>query len=273
MTSHLVVALLGASGVAAGFLAGLFGVGGGLIMVPVLVYAFSAAGVPTEHVVALALGTSMAAIAASALQSAYGHYRRGSASTIAFKRAAPWVVLGVLVGSAFASGTSGRSLLLFVGTFQLVAAALMMADVSKLAGVQWVVRQGAALNVASVAFGGIAAMAGIGGSTLFTPYFKATGMEPRQAVGTAAALGLPVSIAGAIGYAWAGRNAHVGDWAVGFVYVPALAALIAGALLTVRAGVALAHRLPPRTLSAGFALFLCANAAHFLYLALAGGAP
>jgi len=81
---HLVRAV-GRERIAAGFLAGLFGVGGGLVMVPVLVYAFSAAGVPAEHIVALALGTSMAAIVVSAMQSAYGHYRRGSASTIAFQ--------------------------------------------------------------------------------------------------------------------------------------------------------------------------------------------
>jgi uncharacterized membrane protein YfcA len=211
----------------------------------------------------------MAAIVVSAMQSAYGHYRRGSASAAAFKRATPWVILGVLLGSTLASGTSGKSLLLFVGTFQLVAAALMMADVSKLPVVQLVARHGAALNVFSVASGGIAALAGIGGSTLFTPYFKATGMEPRQAIGTAAALGLPVSLAGAVGYAWAGRHAHISDWAVGFVDLPALLALVAGAFLTVRAGVALAHRLPPRTLSAAFALFLCANGGHLLLRAAA----
>ena len=269
MSSHTVLAMLGASGIAAGFLAGLFGVGGGLVMVPVLVYAFTAAAVPAQHVVALALGTSMAAIVVSALQSAYAHYRRGSASTAAFRRAAPWVMVGVLVGSAFASGSSPRSLLLFVGAFQLVAAALMIADVSRLPLVQQIARQGAALNLCSVAFGGIAALAGIGGSTLFTPYFKATGMDTKQAVGTAAALGLPVSIAGAVGYAWAGRNAQIGHWAVGFVYVPALIALVAGALLTVRAGVALAHRLPARALSACFGLFLCINGGHLLYLAAA----
>ena len=269
MTSHILFALLGASGIAAGFLAGLFGVGGGLVMVPVLVYAFSAAGVPADHIVALALGTSMAAIVVSAMQSAYGHYRRGSASTIAFKQAAPWVIVGVLVGSAVASTTSGRSLLLFVGAFQLVAAALMIADVSKLPLVQLIARQGAALNVFSMACGGIAALAGIGGSTLFTPYFKATGMEAKQAVGTSAALDLPVSMAGAIGYAWAGRNVHISDWAVGFVYVPALVALVAGAFLTVRAGVALAHRLSARTLSTCFGLFLCANGGHLLLRAAA----
>jgi uncharacterized protein len=264
MTGQTLFALLGASGIAAGFLAGLFGVGGGLVMVPVLVYAFGAAAVPTQHVVALALGTSMAAIVVSATQSAYAHYRRGSASAIEFKRAAPWVMLGVLFGSAIASGTSSRSLLLFVGAFQLVAAGLMITDVSKLAVVQLIARNSAALNVLSVAFGGIAAMAGIGGSTLFTPYFKATGMEPRQAVGTSAALGLPISLAGAVGYAWAGRDVHISHWAVGFVYVPALLALVTGAFVTVRAGVALAHRLPARALSTGFALFLCANGGHLV---------
>jgi uncharacterized protein len=268
MTEQTLFALLGASGIASGFLAGLFGVGGGLVMVPVLLYAFSAAGVPAQYTVALALGTSMAAIVVSATQSAYAHYRRGSASAIEFKRAAPWVMVGVLLGSVVASGTSGRALLLFVGGFQLVAAALMIADVSKLGAVRLIARHGAALNVFSVAFGGIAAMAGIGGSTLFTPYFKATGMEPKRAVGTSAALGLPVSLAGAIGYAWAGRNVHISDWAVGFVYVPALLALVVGAFLTVRAGVALAHRLPARALSTCFAVFLCANGGHLLLRAV-----
>jgi uncharacterized membrane protein YfcA len=169
-----------------------------------------------------------------------------------------------LLGSVVASGTSGQALLLFVGAFQLVAAALMIADVSKLGVVRMIARHGAALNIFSVACGGIAAMAGIGGSTLFTPYFKATGMETKQAVGTSAALGLPVSLAGAIGYAWAGRNVHISDWAVGFVYVPALIALVAGAFLTVRAGVALAHRLPARALSTCFGFFLVLNGAHLL---------
>jgi len=269
MTSHVLFALLGASGIAAGFLAGLFGVGGGLVMVPVLLYAFSAAAVPAQHIAALAIGTSMAAIVVSAMQSAYAHYRRGSTSAIQFKRAAPWVMVGVLFGSAIASGTSSRSLLLFVGAFQLVAAVLMIADVSKLAVVRLIAGHGASLNVFSLAFGGIAALAGIGGSTLFTPYFKATGMEPKKAVGTSAALGLPVSVAGAIGYAWAGRDVHISDWAVGFVYLPALVALVAGAFLTVRAGVALAHRLPARALSTCFGLFLCANGGHLLLQAVA----
>ena len=103
MNSEIAFAVFALSGVAAGFFAGLFGIGGGLIMVPVLVYAFTATGVPAEHVVAMALGTSMAAIVFSAAQSAYGHYRKGSASIDMIRRAAPWVVVGVATGGVIAA--------------------------------------------------------------------------------------------------------------------------------------------------------------------------
>ena len=121
----------------------------------------------------------------------------------------------------------------------------MVTDVSKLAALQTVTRRSFALNIFSLAIGGIAALAGIGGGTLFTPYFKAAGMEPKLAIGTSAAIGLPVSLAGALAYAWEGRN------------VP-----------TVRLGVALAHWLPSRMLAGLFALFLVSNGAHLLYSAL-----
>jgi uncharacterized protein len=267
--SELTFVLFGLSGIAAGFFAGLFGIGGGLIMVPVLVYAFTTAGVGTQNVVAMALGTSMAAIVFSAAQSAYGHYRRGSASIETIRRATPWVVVGVAFGSAIAAETPAIPLLLFVAWFQLFAAALMMADVSKLAALQVVAqRRGFALKVFSLAFGGIAALAGIGGGTLFTPYFKATGMEPKLAIGTSAAIGLPLSLAGAFAYAWEGRNVPLGHWMIGYINLPALAALVAGTVLTVRFGVAVAHRLPSRVLAGLFAAFLVCNGAHLMYSAL-----
>jgi uncharacterized protein len=266
--SELIFAVFTLSGVAAGFFAGLFGVGGGLIMVPVLVYAFKTAGIAPQHAVAMALGTSMAAIVFSAAQSAYGHYRRGSTSIEMTRRAAPWVVIGVAFGSAVATETPAISLLTFVACFQFFAAALMLTDVSKLATLQMVARQSFALNVFSLAFGGIAALAGIGGGTLFTPYFKASGMEPKLAIGTSAAIGLPLSLAGALAYAWEGRNVPLGHWMLGYINVPALLALIAGTLLTVRLGVAVAHWLPTRMLAGLFAVFLVCNGVHLLYSAL-----
>jgi len=266
--NELTFAVFGLSGIAAGFFAGLFGIGGGLIMVPVLVYAFTTTGIATQHVVTMALGTSMAAIVFSAAQSAYGHYRRGSTSIEMIRRTAPWVVVGVAFGSAVAAETPAIPLLTFVACFQFFAAALMLTDVSKLATLQMVARRDFALNVFSLAFGGIAALAGIGGGTLFTPYFKAVGLEPKLAIGTSAAIGLPVSLAGAFAYAWEGRNVPLGHWMLGYIHLPALAALVAGTLVTVRLGVAVAHWLPSRALAGLFALFLVFNGAHLLYSAM-----
>ncbi|WP_194460275.1 sulfite exporter TauE/SafE family protein [Bradyrhizobium sp. CCBAU 53421] len=268
MRLEIILAVFGLCGIAAGFFAGLFGIGGGLIMVPVLVYAFKATGAGPQHTVAMALGTSMAAIVFSAAQSAYSHYCRGSTSIDTIRRAAPWVMVGVALGSAVAAEAPAIPLLTFVACFQLFAAALMVTDVSKLSTLQTVARRGPSLRVFSLAFGGIAALAGIGGGTLFTPYFKAAGMEPKLAIGTSAAIGLPVSLAGALTYAWEGRNVPLGHWMLGYINLPALAALVAGTLLTVRLGVAVAHWLPSRALASLFALFLVFNGMHLLYSAL-----
>lgn len=268
MNIGLSFALFGLSGIAAGFLAGLFGIGGGLIMVPVLVYAFKAAGMTADHVVTMALGTSMAAIVFSSAQSAYGHYCKGSTSVEKLSRAAPWVIAGVLIGGAVAARTPAHPLLIFVGGFQLFAAALMLIDVSKLTALQSLARGTFALGLFSLLFGGVAAMVGIGGGTLFTPYFKAAGMEPKVAIGTSAAIGLPVSVAGAFAYCWEGWGVSGDQWALGYIDVPAVLALVAGTLLTVRLGVAAAHRLPTRALASLFALFLVFNGSHLLYSAL-----
>ncbi len=268
MSVELMFAVFGLSGIASGFFAGLFGIGGGLIMVPVLVYAFNTAGIATGHVVTMALGTSMAAIVFSSAQSAYGHYRKGSASVDKIRRAVPWVVAGVLIGGAIAARTPAHPLLIFVGGFQLFAALLMLTDVSKLITVQSLARGSVALSMFSLLFGGVAAMVGIGGGTLFTPYFKASGMEPKLAIGTSAAIGLPVSLAGALAYGWEGWGVSADQWTLGYIDLPAALALVLGTLVTVRLGVAAAHWLPPRALAGSFAIFLIFNGSHLLYSAL-----
>ncbi len=268
MSTELMVAIFGLSGIASGFLAGLFGIGGGLIMVPVLVYAFKTVGMVTDHVVTMALGTSMAAIVFSSAQSAYGHYCKGSASIEYIRGAAPWVAAGVLIGGAIAARAPAHRLLIFVGGFQLFAALLMMTDLSKLVTLQSLAKGGFALGFFSLIFGGVAAMVGIGGGTLFTPYFKASGMEPKLAIGTSAAIGVPLSLAGALAYGWEGWGVSGDQWALGYIDIPAALALILGTLLTVRLGVATAHWLPSRALAGLFALFLVLNGSHLLYSAL-----
>src|SRR5258708_1313983 len=216
----------------------------------------------------MGLATSVAGIVFSAAQSAYGDYRRGSTSTEMMRRAAPWVVVGVAFGSAIAAETPAIPLLAFVACFQFFAAALMLTDVSKLATLQMLARRDFALNVFSLAFGGIAALAGIGGGTLFTPYFRAAGMEPKLAIGTSAALGRPVSLAEWVAFTWEGRNGPLGYLVLGYINLAEVIALVAGTLVTVRLGVAVAHWLPSRMLAGLFALFLVLNGAHLLYSAL-----
>lgn len=268
MSTAIALVVFGLSGIASGFFAGLFGIGGGLIMVPVLLYAFETAGIATEHVVAMALGTSMAAIVFSSAQSAYGHYCKGSASVEKIRRAAPWVVAGVMIGGVVAVRIPAHPLLVFVGSFQLLAALLMLTDVSKLVTLRSLASGGVALGCVSLVFGGVAAMVGIGGGTLFTPFFKAAGMEPKLAIGTSAAIGLPVSLAGALAYGWQGWGVSGDQWALGYIDLPAALALVLGTLLTVRLGVMTAHWLPSRALAGLFALFLVFNGSHLLYSAL-----
>ncbi len=268
MSAAVLFAVFGLSGIASGFFAGLFGIGGGLIMVPVLVYTFRTMGMAGDHVVTLALGTSMAAIVFSSAQSAYGHYCKGSASLEKIGSATPWVVSGVLIGGAIAVRIPAHPLLVFVGGFQLLAAVLMLTDVSKLVTLQAMARGGIALGFFSLVFGGVAAMVGIGGGTLFIPYFKAAGMEPKIAIGTSAAIGLPVSLAGALAYGWQGWGVSGDHWAVGYIDMPAALALVLGTLLTVRLGVAAAHWLPSRALAGLFAVFLVFNGGHLVYAAL-----
>ena len=268
MSTELMLGVFGLSGIASGFLAGLFGIGGGLIMVPVLVYTFKTMGMAADHVLTMALGTSMAAIVFTSAQSAYGHYCKGTASVEKIRRAVPWVVAGVLIGGAIAARTPAHPLLIFVGGFQLFAALLMLTDVSKLVTLQSLARGGLTLGFLSLVFGGVAAMVGIGGGTLFTPYFKASGMEPKLAIGTSAAIGLPLSLAGALAYGWEGWGVSGDQWALGYIDIPAALALVLGTLLTVRLGVTTAHWLPSRALAGLFALFLTFNGSHLLYSAL-----
>ena len=154
MSTALIFAVFGLSGIASGFCAGLFGIGGGLIMVPVLVYVFNATGMPPDHIVAMALGTSMAAIVFSSAQSASGHYRKGSASIETIRLATPWVIAGVLIGGAIAVRTPAHPLLIFVGGFQLFAALLMLSDVSQLVALRSMRSKGIALGFFSLFIGG-----------------------------------------------------------------------------------------------------------------------
>ena len=269
MSTALLFAVFALGGIASGFFAGLFGIGGGLIMVPILVYAFKTTGMVRDHVLATALGTSMAAIVFSSAQSAYGHYYKGSASLEKIRRSAPWVVAGVLIGGSIAVRIPAPPLLVFVGGFQLLAALLMLTDVSKLVTLQSLARGGVALGFFSLFFGGVAAMVGIGGGTLFIPYFKGIRNGAKARNRHISRDRFASKLSGALAYGWQGWGVSDNQWTIGYIDMPAALALVLGTLLTVCLGVA--DRAPATIARTG--RFVCPvllvfNGAHLLYSAL-----
>ncbi|HSW26695.1 MAG TPA: sulfite exporter TauE/SafE family protein, partial [Burkholderiaceae bacterium] len=197
------------AGGAAGLLAGLFGVGGGLVMVPVLALVF-ASQVSGDAVLPLALGTSLAAIVFSAASSAWGHHRRGAVDVALIRRALPMLAAGAAVGAFGAAWAPHALLTALLALFQASVCVMMVRktyypEVGVGVGVEVAAAaERAPSNPLLGVIGGVCALAGIGGGTLCVPYFTHLGISPRKAVGTAAALGVPIALAAACAFAAAG---------------------------------------------------------------------
>ena len=247
--------IFAATGAVAGLLAGLFGVGGGLIVVPALAFVLRWQGVGPAVVMQVAIGTSLAVIAATSLSSMLAHHRRGGVLWPVFARFAPGLVAGAVAGAFVAHALPGLVLQRIVGVGALLVALQMFLDRQPPAG------QGlpgpAALLGAGGVIGALSALIGIGGGSLTVPFLAWRGVGMRQAVGTSAACGVPIAWAGAAGFMLAGAGiAGRPDWSVGYVALPAFAGIAVASVLVAPLGARLAHRLPPKQLKRGFALLL-----------------
>jgi uncharacterized membrane protein YfcA len=243
-----------ALGAAAGTLAGLLGVGGGLVVVPVLLWVFTAEGFPSSSAMHLAVGTSLGAILFTAVSSALAHHRRGAVDWRVVAALSPGVVVGTALGVVVADSLSSRGLRTFFGLFELLAASYMVADVRPRAdrGLPGPLGMAAAGSV----IGAVSALAGIGGGTMTVPLLVWFRTGIRAAVATSAAVGIPVALAGAIGHALAGGGAELPPASLGYLYLPALLGLAATSVAFAPVGASLAHRLPTTALRRVFALFL-----------------
>ena len=251
------LAAYGAIGAATGFFAGLLGIGGGLIMVSSLALIYAAQGFPAAYIMHLAIGTSLAAIMAGAWASFRTHHRHGSVDWPTVKAMSPGLLAGVLLGSLAARFLPTSFLkVFFLGfmafvTFQMVfnvrpRAARALPGRAALGGV------GLLIGVASSWFGGGAAAVGV-------PFLTWCSMSMHRAIGTVAAMGFPLAIAGATGYVLAGLTVDgLPRWSVGFVYLPALVGISITSLAVAPYGARLAHRLKGATLKRIFAAFLIA---------------
>ncbi len=247
-----------ALGALAGLGAGLFGIGGGVIIVPALLVNFAVRDFPSEWLPHMALGTSLSAIAVTAVTATLAHHRRGAVDWLAVRQLGPAMAVGVMVGSLAAAQ-------LDAGVLHTITLLLL----AVLAGSLLFERQLSTQKVAPhrserPAVGGIigllSAFAGIGGGSLTVPYLYWRHVEMHRAVATAAACGLFIAIGGAIGYITVGwgmaHGTELPPGSLGFVYFPAVLGLAIGGLFAAPLGVALAHRLPGWTLRLAFAVLL-----------------
>jgi uncharacterized protein len=250
-------------GAVAGVLAGLLGVGGGLIIVPLLGFAFAAQGLPAAQIQHLALGTSLATIIFTSVSSFMAHHRRGVVNWSAVRRLAPGIVAGTFGGSWFAARLPTGWLKGFFAAFLLIVTVQMLLDMRpkpsrRIPGAAGMLSAGGVL-------GFISSLVGVGGGTMSVPFLIWCNLPMHAAIGTSAAIGFPIAVAGAAGYIVNGWHAAgLPPGSLGFVYLPALAAVAAASVCTAPFGAWLAHRAPVKPLRRGFAVFLLVVAAHMV---------
>jgi uncharacterized membrane protein YfcA len=250
MTAWLLgYALLGA---VAGFFAGLLGVGGGAIMVPVLALMFAAQGFPEAHLMHLALGTSMAAIVFTSISSLRAHHAHGAVIWPIVRTIAPGIVVGTLAGAQLAAAVPTRPLAIFFAAFIAYVAVQMILNVKPKPSRDLPGRAG--MFGVGAFIGGISALVAIGGGSLSVPFMTWCNVRMHHAIGTSAAIGLPIALAGSVGYMITGyAAAGLPTGSFGFIYLPALAACVLTSMLVAPLGAKAAHRLPVATLKKVFA--------------------
>ena len=252
-----------AIGATVGFLAGLFGIGGGMIMVPMLVLVFTAKGFPAEHMMHLSLATSMATIVFTSLASVRAHHRHDAVDWVVARAMAPGIVVGALAATLAAGFVPTRPLAIFYTGFMFYAATQMFFEVKpkplrQLPGAVGLFGAGALI-------GGLSSVLAAGGAFLSIPFLVRCNVPLKRAIGTAAANGFPIAIAGTAGYVLNGlRVAGLPEGSLGYVHLPALALIVAASMPLAPLGARLAHRLPVKRLRILFALILFALALRML---------
>lgn len=242
-------------GAVAGVLAGLLGIGGGLVIVPMLVLCFNLQDITDARVMHLALGTSMASIVFTAFSSASAHNRRKAVQWDVVRRATVGLLIGTFLGSCVVALLPGAVLKAFFVVFlYYVATQMLLGHKPKptrtLPGRVGMFGAGGVIGVVS-------SWVGIGGGTLSVPFMVWHNVPLKTAIGTSAALGFPIAIAGTVGYLYNGIGvADRPPYSVGYVYLPALFGIVLVSVLTAPLGVRLAHALPVDRLKKVFAILL-----------------
>ena len=255
-----------AIGCGVGFLAGLLGIGGAITMIPVLTVIFGHEHFPSNHVVHMAIATSLATVVFTSLSSARAHARRGAVLWHVVLGLTPGILLGSLVGPQIVAGMSSALVAamfaLFTGT-----SALQMLINRKPRATRKLPRRAGLFGVGAM-IGVLSSMVGAGGGFLSVPFMTWCNVRIHQAVATSAALGFPIAAAGTVGYIIAGfRQEDLPPYTLGYIYLPALAAIVVASMLCAPLGVRVAHDLPVARLRRVFACLLLAIAGFMVWKA------
>jgi uncharacterized protein len=255
-------------GCVVGFLAGLLGIGGGMTIVPLLTLIFTHEQFPQEQILHMAIATSTATIVFTSIASVRAHHAHDAVLWPVFGRLAPGMLIGSFVGPQIVSGMSTTLLSAVFAVFAGFIATSMLLDrkpkpTRQLPGPVGLFGSGVVIGI-------VASLVGAGGGFLSVPLLTACNVRIRNAVGTSAALGLPIAAAGTIGFIVAGlHQTGLPPYTIGYIYLPGLLAIVAASIVVAPIGARLSHQWPVAHLRRAFACLLYAVAAFFLWKALA----
>jgi len=240
-------------GVFSGFIAGLLGVGGGLIIVPALLY-FLASNVDQTVLMHTAVGTALAAIVFTSISSVHAHHKHGAIHWHNFKKLTPTILLGAFSGAMLTKVMSFDFMRIFFALFEFSVAVIMYFGISSSVHVdnlgKWVWR------VTGYVIGLVSAIVGIGGGTMTTPFLTYNNVDIKNAIATSAAVGMPIAIAGAFGFIMAGWNVESDMGSLGFIHTEALISIVVMSVLFAPLGAKVAHSVDGKKLKKFFAIFL-----------------
>lgn len=251
-------------GVIAGVISGLFGIGGGVIIVPILIFTFSSQLFATEILTHMAIGTSLATIVITSISSIFAHHKRGLVVWPIVLWFSPGICFGAILGAIFAVSITGMLLQLFFGIFLCFIGVF----IAKPANPSLTINMPGPLGktIAGSVIGFFSSIFGIGGGSLSVPYFSWTQIPIKNAVATSAACGLPIAISGAIVYAIQGLNIDgLPKYNVGFIYLPAFFGIVITSIVFAKVGAKLAYQLPSEALKIYFSLLLLGIGIYFIW--------
>lgn len=251
-------------GVIVGILAGLLGIGGGAVLVPILNFVLPYDGINPEIVHHMALATSMASIMFTSVSSARSHNQHGTVPWHVVKGLTPGILAGTLGGTFIVAGIPGTPLKIVFAIFLAYTAFQMIKDIRPKASFHLPGTLG--LLAAGLVIGIISSFVGIGGGALVIPFLVMCNVPMINVIGASAALGFPIAVAGTIGYVYNGLgNPLLPDYSLGFVYLPALFGLVCTSMILAPYGARLSHTLPVKTLKRCFGIMLLLVTARMVY--------